>query len=161
MDGEEVASIRVATETGNVRLIYRTRSHGDDWRDMNYPVGLDRTACHLGGERTWFRCPARGCGRRVAILYGGEVFACRHCYQLAYPSQRENPMSRSMRRVEKLRDRLDCDDEGYLVRPKGMHHKTFDRLLTEIEAADNAASLHWLTRFRGYADFAEALADLD
>jgi hypothetical protein len=30
-----------------------------------------------------------GCGQRVAILYGGDIFACRHCYQLAYPSARE------------------------------------------------------------------------
>jgi hypothetical protein len=28
-----------------------------------------------------FICPAAGCGRRVAILYGGGNFACRHCYQ--------------------------------------------------------------------------------
>ena len=28
-----------------------------------------------------FICPAAGYGRRVAILYGGGNFACRHCYQ--------------------------------------------------------------------------------
>jgi len=30
------------------------------------------------------------CGRSVNNLYGaGRLFACRHCYQLAYASQRE------------------------------------------------------------------------
>jgi hypothetical protein len=38
---------------------------------------------------TWFICPAVGCGRCVAILYGGGIFACRHCYRLAYASSRE------------------------------------------------------------------------
>ena len=62
-------------------LIYRSRSGNEDWEDQNYPVWLDWTPCHFGGERPWFRCPAMGCGRRVAILYGGRIFACRHCYQ--------------------------------------------------------------------------------
>ena len=87
--GEVVASIRVRTEPGRVILTYRHRSGNEDWKEESYPVYLDWTACHLGGQRPWFLCPARGCGRRVAILYGGGIFACRHCYQLAYPSQRE------------------------------------------------------------------------
>ena len=37
-----------------------------------------------------FICPAAGCGRRVAILYRGGIFACRHCYRLAYASSRED-----------------------------------------------------------------------
>lgn len=59
------------------------------------PVYLDWTACHLGGQRPWFLCPTRGCGRRIANLYGGAIFACRHCYRLAYPSQRETPDDRA------------------------------------------------------------------
>ena len=49
---------------------------------------LSRSSCHYGGERPWFLCPH--CGRRVAILYGGAVFACRTCYGLAYEVQRED-----------------------------------------------------------------------
>jgi hypothetical protein len=67
-----------------------------------------------GGLRWWFRCPAcRGggppCGRRVGKLYlppGGKVFACRHCYDLAYTSSREsrkyNSMFRSLAAETKL-----------------------------------------------------------
>jgi hypothetical protein len=65
------------------------RSGGGEWKREAYPVYLDQTPCTYGGTRAWFRCPARGYGRRVTILYGGAIFACRHCYRLAYPSQRE------------------------------------------------------------------------
>lgn len=54
--GEVVASIRVRTEPG------------EDWKDESYAVCLDWTAFHLGGLRPWFICPARGCGRRVAVV---------------------------------------------------------------------------------------------
>lgn len=68
---------------------------GADWQDMNDRVRLDRTSCHYAGERAWFRCPVRVCGRRVAILYGGKVFAYRKCYDLASPSQREDASDRA------------------------------------------------------------------
>ena len=69
--GEVVASICVRTELDRLILTYRHRWGGEDWQDESYPVYLDWTACNLGGQRPWFLCPARGCGRRVAILYGG------------------------------------------------------------------------------------------
>lgn len=59
-DGEVVASIQVRVETNRVYLIYRHRSGGGVWKDESYPVYLDWTACHLGGQRPWFLCPARG-----------------------------------------------------------------------------------------------------
>ncbi len=37
---------------------------------------IHRLLCILSPE-----LPARGCGRRVAILYSGGIFACRHCDQ--------------------------------------------------------------------------------
>ena len=49
-------------------LTYRHRS-GDEWQDESYPVQLDATHCHLGGERQWFLALPMGCGRRVAVLY--------------------------------------------------------------------------------------------
>src|SRR3981081_1806868 len=57
-------------------------------------------------EMTWFICPAVGCGRRVEILYGGGIFACRHCYRLAYASSREDVCDRAARRADRLRARL-------------------------------------------------------
>jgi hypothetical protein len=89
-DGEAVASIRMRAESDRVILTYRHCIGGGEWKDEEYPVYIVRTSCHLGGGRAWFICPARGCGRRVAILYGGGIFACRRCHQLAYASTRED-----------------------------------------------------------------------
>ncbi len=137
-DGEVVASIRARTEPGRVILTYRHRSGGEEWKDESYPVQLDWTPCNFGGKRPWFLCPAQGCGRRVAILYGGGIFACRHCHQLAYPSQRETYDDRAARRADKIRERLDWE-QGILnpkgwKKPKGMHWNTFDRLNKEHDA---------------------------
>ena len=137
-DGETVASIRVRTEPGQVILTYRHRSGGGDWKDQSYPIQLDWSACNFGGKRSWFRCPAKGCGQRVAILYGGTIFACRHCHQLAYPSQRETDYDRVARRADKIRKRLGWE-QGILnprgwKKPKGMHWRTFERLSAEHDA---------------------------
>jgi hypothetical protein len=134
-DEETTASIQVRVEADRVILTYRSRSGSEDWEDQDYPVSLEWTPCHFGGERPWFRCPAIGCGRRVAILYGGRIFACRHCYQLAYPSQREAGYDRAGRRAEKIRARLGWKP-GFLNgrgwdKPKGMHWRTFQRLAAE------------------------------
>ncbi len=116
--------------------IYRHRSSGE-WIDENYPVRLDWTACNLDGQRPWFRCPARGCKRRVAILYGGGIFACRPCYRLAYPSQRETSDGRARLQAERIRARLGWEP-GILndgdVKPKGMHWRTFERLSIQHDA---------------------------
>ncbi|CAM3976021.1 hypothetical protein PAYE108092_15845 [Paracoccus yeei] len=93
------------------------------------------TPCHIGGERHWFLCPARGCGQRVAVIYGGGIFACRKCHQLAYPSQREDIADRAGRRADRIRSRLgwpagvlNGSDFG---KPKGMHWHTYERLCRE------------------------------
>jgi len=135
--GEVVASIQVRTEPGRVILTYRHRSGGSDWQDESYAVYLDWTACHLGGQRPWFLCPGRCCGRRVAILYGGAIFACRHCYRLAYPSQRETDDDRAARRADRIRERLGWEPgilNGSGLKPKGMHWRTFEKLTAEHDA---------------------------
>ena len=137
-DGETVASIQVRTETDRVILMYSHRSGGGEWKREEYPVFLDWTPCNYGGRRAWFRCPAAGCGRRVAILYGGDIFACRHCYRLAYPVEREIPGDRAARRANRIRERLGWDvgilnPKGW-KKPKGMHWRTFERLNAEHDA---------------------------
>jgi hypothetical protein len=87
-ENKRVASIRVHTEQDRVFLFYQHRAnHEDDCRSEEYPIVLEWTRCHYGGMRAWFLCPVRGCGRRVAILHGSDIFACRHCHKLAYESQ--------------------------------------------------------------------------
>lgn len=144
--GEITASIRVTTEPDRVVLDYRHRRAGMDWQDERYPVQLEWTPCHFGGKRAWFHCPALGCERRVAILYGGAIFACRPCYRLAYPSQREADFDRLARKADRIRERLDWEPgifNGSGWKPKGMHWRTFERLRAEhdrlVEQALRAA----------------------
>ena len=98
-----IATINVHSEINKITLSYKHKSYGNEWKDKSYTVWLDWTWCNYGNYRAWFLCP--GCGRRVAILYGGVTFACRHCYQLAYPCQRETTLDRATRRAEKIRSR--------------------------------------------------------
>lgn len=132
-NGNTIATINMQTDTDSVRLNYQQRAHGGEWQDMDYWVRLAYTPCNLGGDRVWWLCPAAGCGRRVAVLYGGSgIFACRHCYRLAYRSQRET--DNYYRPADKLRARL-----GWVPgiahppggKPKGMHWKTYLRLTND------------------------------
>lgn len=141
-NGETIASIQMRTEEDRVILNYRSRSNGGEWKAMEYPVRLEWTGCNLGGQRAWFLCPAQGCGRRVAILYGGSVFACRQCHKLAYQCQRETPGDRAMRRAETIRERLGwkpgiANPPG--DRPKGMHWRTYLRLMTGYQGFAHAS----------------------
>lgn len=140
--GEEVASIQIRTEDDRVMLNYQSRSNDGMWQAMEYPARLEWSGCNLGGQRAWLICPAQGCGRRVAILYGGSVFACRHCHKLAYECQRETLGDRAMRRADSIRRRLGwgagiANPEG--GKPKGMHWRTYQRLITEYQSYANAS----------------------
>lgn len=79
-NGEPSGSINLRSETDRVILRYRHRRFDEPWKQQEYPVMLAWTPCNYGGTRVWFRCPIRGCGRRVAILYGSGIFACRQCH---------------------------------------------------------------------------------
>lgn len=133
-NGETVASIQMRAEQDCVILIYRHRGGDAEWKDEHYAVRIARTQCNLGGSRAWFICPAIGCGRRVAILYGGGIFACRHCHQLAYASSREDAGGRATRRADRLRARLGWEPgilNGEGDKPKWMRWRTFERLSAE------------------------------
>ena len=143
-NGEEVASIQIRTEADRVILNYRSRGNGDEWKPMEYPVYLEWTDLHFGGQRAWFRCPAQGCGRRVAILFGGSIFACRHCHKLAYQCQRETDDDRATRRADMIRLRLGWEPgilNGEGLKPKGMHWHTFERLKAEHDNYANVSMM--------------------
>lgn len=128
---EVVATISLAVDTDRVVLSYRQREQGGEWQDLSYPVRLERTPCHFGGSRVWWRCPVAVCGRRVAILHGGVVFACRSCHRLAYRCQRETDDDRAARRAETIRRRLGWEPgilNGNGWKPKGMQWQTFEQL---------------------------------
>ena len=149
-NGEPIGNIDVRMEPSQLFLAYKHRSHGGEWRSENYPVSIDWTPCYYGGERAWFLCPARGCRRRVAILYGGGIFACRHCYRLAYESQTESPAYRALSRTQNIRMRLGGSGsmmDFFPDKPKGMHWKTYRRLEAQgdwYERIANQSMMAWI-----------------
>jgi len=158
--GKETGSIGGSVEGAErpERVILRYRHRGGssasgEWEDVREPVPLEWTACNFGGERPWFVCSGAGCGRRVALLYAlGRYFLCRHCYDLAYESQRESGMYRALHRAQSIREKLGGSAnmmEPFPERPKGMHHKTYWRLREEhadAEMVQLAGMREWLDK---------------
>ncbi len=130
-DEETTETVKLQTEIDLLTLTHRYKLGNDAWKEKRFSIFLDWTSCHYGGKRVWFICSHPGCWRRVAILYCVAVFACRHCYKLAYPCQRETALDRAIRRANRIRRQLGWE-EGILNlpdgKPKGMHWQTFERL---------------------------------
>lgn len=110
-------------------------------------VCLGATRPRLGGTRWWLVCPGAAHGgdrpARVAALYvppGSANLACRRCYGLAYPSQRQDADYRLRRRIGKLRARLGADVSPLAplpcIKPLRMHWRTFHRLRTDLHVLE-------------------------
>ena len=83
----------------------------------------------------------------MAILDGGIIFACRRCYRLVYPSQRQSFSDRAAARADAIKDRLGgigCFFDPVPPRPKGMHRQTYHRLALGLVKA----------RYQGVSQFA-------
>ena len=111
----------------SIDLAYSYR--GQSYR---YTVQLTTTAPHYGGSRYWFSCPS--CSKRVSVLYCAGLYVCRHCIGANYHSQLQQPIDRLFNRADAIRQRLGWQSgvaHGIGSKPKGMHSKTFDSLVTE------------------------------
>ena len=158
IDGNEVASISLRTEANRLYLSYAVHIGDGEWEHVADIIPIVRVPCRFGGSRAYFICPGSRdgsqCGRRTAKLHlSGRHFLCRHCNQLAYASQYEQPWRRALRRVNKLRQRLGSASEIVAPvpeKPKRMWVRTYARLLEEtLQAeilADEAHANH-LQRF--------------
>jgi len=138
-DDSVVRLMEVQVDADAAWLSYQHRPPGGKWTPVRYRVALEWTACNYGGSRPWFRCPAEGCGRRVAILYGREIFACRQCHELTYQTQREPYWMRNILRAKKIRKTLGGDTgllASYPPKPKGMHWRTYEKMCLEIEESE-------------------------
>jgi hypothetical protein len=153
-DGVQVASIDVRVQQAHVLLVYRIRQQGEDWRDIKELVFLNWTPGYYGGQRPWFICPGvtqgHTRGQRVAILYGaGDYFLCRHCYNLAYESQREDHATRLISKAQKIRRRLGGSPslmEPFPPKPRGMHWNTYSQLYMKARCAGEAGLLSGLAQ---------------
>ena len=144
---EKVASINLRAEPDWLHLSYRVRIAGGEWDNIEEPVRVVRVPCRFGGARPYFICPGVvndiACGRRVAKLHGpGRYFLCRHCYRLAHASQSEGTSDRTLRRANKIKQRLGGDPgmaAPFPSKPKGMWRRTYDRLREEAFDAEMRA----------------------
>ena len=110
----------------------------DGW---TYRVNLTTTPCNYGKARYWFVC--RYCNGRKATLYlGNSGLACRKCYRLAYPVENKTRSDRAIDGAFKINDRLKFKGDISCLgdKPKGMHWKTFNRL---IEKRDDYSAIFW------------------
>lgn len=148
-NGEPAGSIFFRTAGNTIILEYKSRSYSSDWESVSERISLDWTRCNYGGLRPWFICPH--CHRRVGKLYGaGKYFLCRHCYNLAYESQREPPRDRGLTKAQNIRNKLGGSMnmfEPFPPKPKGMHWKTYSHLYMKYQHAEAkcyAALAGWL-----------------
>lgn len=139
--GERVAWIdaRVLRDEAGAALILNYRANGAPMCDR---IRLESSPCRFGGARWFALCPKTG--RRVSYLYLGLAGALsRHAYGLAFDSQRESALDRSLRRRDKALAKMKSDSPLKLDRPKGMHLRTYGRALfaviAEEERFDEAA----------------------
>ena len=110
-----------------------------------YDVGITTSSCHYGNYRYWFICP--NCNKRVGVLYCAGLYVCRHCIGANYATQLMQPIDKLFRKVAKIRHRLQWQQgiaNGHGSRSKGMHRKTYDRLVSEHDRiADTLLGLEW------------------
>lgn len=146
--GEPAGSISYAAhmdEPGRERLeLSYSRGEGEGREHVRQTVHLCHTLPHYGGKRWWMICPYRSV--RAGKLYkpaGGDRFASRQAWRLAYNSQREASRDRAFEKLFRLQKKLGCDTgwEAGLFRPKGMWHRTFERHLERYWALDNQCAM--------------------
>lgn len=123
-------------------LKYQLRMDNKPDRVVESAVRFGMTRLPSGGMRRWFLCPT--CARRTTLLYLPRAeawFGCRPCHRLRYRSQRRAGLDRLRDRAVKAWRRLGNDDDPQLhlrqlppLKPKGMHWRTYERLVAEYEA---------------------------
>lgn len=125
------SSVGIEVSTMNdenyLRIHYTQTDNGTgEKKDFDYKVQLEKTPCHFGGFRYWFKCHLYKsgvyCGKRVGVLYkDGDWFGCRHCYELTYSSRNANrgyshyPLFRTLE-LEMKAEKLEEKTRNYTYR---------------------------------------------
>jgi hypothetical protein len=147
--GRHIASIGyqalLGTEQGRLRLHYETTRSDGTQHNRDYWVDLATTPKPFGGRRWRFMFPRTG--KHVSKLHlppGALTFASREAYRLQHHCQRQAPRDRSLSRAFKARRRLGNLDgiDGFIVKPKGMPSRTFNRLMAKVDAAGDVVDHH-------------------
>jgi hypothetical protein len=143
------SNIVIETKPGAIELFYSISRNEKPLEDVHIAVPLSWSSCNYGQKRPWFICPGKSCGRRVAKLYlAGKYFLCRHCHNLTYSSQRQAKAFRLLDKAQKICRRLganNCNDLFGTPKPKGMHWRTYERLVEEAQEVE-LESLHAISQ---------------
>lgn len=137
-------SLGIETRKDDLILKYQTAQER-----VRQLVPLEWRACHLGGERAYFRCPV--CDKRVCILYFNQArFKCKECTGLIYRCQIEGHADRMLRRSKKIRKRLKAHPMigAPTPKPKWMRWATYFPLWTELIDCEKAALAPLAKRFQ-------------
>lgn len=121
-------------------LNFTKTPHNGEPEKVEQKIRLTYTRPNYGGRRWWMLCPYTG--KRVDVLYmpnGTRRFASRKAWRVQYQSQRDAPRDRPFSKLYKLQRRLGCEVGwgGFIRRPKGMWHSTFDRHLERFYELDH------------------------
>ncbi|PCJ95123.1 MAG: hypothetical protein COA45_12405 [Zetaproteobacteria bacterium] len=149
--GERVSSFSYTSNTLDPHDMYLNVSYTTVSTDKrhDYNIRIERTSLHYGGHRYWFICPYTG--RRVAKLYGAngaDKYGSRHAFNLSYASQSEASHDRALRKKWKLLDKVG-GDQDWPLKPKGMHQKTFERLLDKFYHNEDIIEGHLVQFLKG------------
>ena len=156
--GEPAGSISYVANMEDLYVSYLRlnywRGSGDDKEHVEQKIRLVFTEPNYGGRRWWMVCPYSH--RRVGKLYmpnGGDRFASRKSWRLAYNSQRVAKRDRPFEKLFRLQRKLGCEQgwESWITKPKGMWERTFDRHLERFEELDAECSvvmMRWIGLLR-------------
>lgn len=143
--------ISIERTTKGLVFSYTRTPNGKEAKQVECLVNLLWSDTQFGGRRPWFCCPR--CGRCTAIVFVSATVACRKCLGIRHQSQNECASDRAIRRIDYMRNKLKWEPgflNGAQWRPKGMHHATYRRLLSEYEALTGYVNVSISTRF-GFA----------
>ena len=145
--GDEETAARAGLIVGSRKMVVACSwidGETGESEKMKLAIDLLELPCRYGGSRKWLICPR--CGHRMAVLVlTPPSVGCRHCMNLSYASQSENVSYRGLRKMNKIADRLQRGEYfgEMLLKPKGMHWKTYNRLIEQHDEADTQ-SMHWM-----------------
>lgn len=145
-DTRPAPSICVYGGADSIALSYSWRCGDGPWQAHTERVALRHVPRNFGGEESYFLCPK--CARCVKRLYcGGIRILCRTCHGLVHASTQERGDGRAIRRVRKLRRRIGADlgvESLIGPKPKGMHYRTFERIVDAISSAEEELNDHMI-----------------
>lgn len=145
-DGEETASLGYQVTDGALTLAYKTTDEHGSPLPISVTIPITTVPCRFGGHRRYWRCPR--CWRRCEVLaagWRGRGWACRQCLRLRHASQGLAPADRIQARAHKLFTRLGGDSD-FVMKPKWMRWRTFNRLVDQAHWLDAKADLLFASR---------------